>query len=233
MESDNMIKPKILVALLGKPSTVERIAIRRRVDQLLLVFTRNQLEHAEYIMNKFSTLGIPTIPIRVTPSDFANTLSSILRALDNQTLDKYQVEFSVISGSTNMTLAASVAAAIIKASILCNEENDIFEISEIWPAELVNLTHKKREILSFLESYNSSVYQKDISKETGICQSSVSRHVQDLELAGYVTRVRIARKKHVQITELGSTILHHKQIRKRRIWGSYATQVTESIQTMG
>ena len=228
-----MTKPKILVAWLGKPSTVERIAIRRRVDQLLLVFTRNHLENAEYIMDKFSTLGIPIIPIRVTPSDFANTLSSILRALDNQTLDKYHVEFSVISGNTIMTLAASVAAAIVKASILCNEENDIFEISEIWPAELVNLTHKKREILSFLESYDSAVYQKDISKETGICQSSVSRHIHDLELAGYVTRVRIARKKHVQITELGSTILHHKQLRKRRIWGSYATQVAESVQTMG
>ena len=228
-----MTKPKILVALLGNPSTVERIAIRRRVDQLLLVFTRNQLEHAEYIMDKFSKLGIQTIPVRVTPSDFANTLSSILRALDNQTLDKYQVEFSVASGNTIMTLATVVAAAIVKASVLCNEENDIFEISEIWPAELVNLTHKKREILSFLESYDSAIFQKDISKETGICQSSVSRHIRDLELAGYVTRVRIARKKHVQITVLGSTILHHKQIRKRRIWGSYVSQVAESVQTMG
>ncbi len=233
MESDNMTKPKILVALLGNLSTVERIAIRRRVDQLLLVFTRNQLEHAENIMNKFSTLGIPIIPIRVASSDFANTLSSILKALDSQTLDKYQVEFSVTSGNTIMTLAASIAAAIVKASILCNEENDIIEISEIWPAELVNLTHKKREILSFLESYSSTVFQKDISKETGICQSSISRHVHDLELAGYVTRVRIARKKHVQITDLGSTILHHKQIRKRRIWGSSISQVAESIQTMG
>ncbi|TFH05402.1 MAG: ArsR family transcriptional regulator [Candidatus Thorarchaeota archaeon] len=228
-----MTKPKLLVALFGEPNTVERIAIRRRVDQLLLVFTRNQLEDAEYIMNKFSTLGIQIIPIMVTPSDFTNTLSSILRALDNQTLDKYQVEFSVTSGNTILTIAASVAAAIVKASILCNEENDIFEISEIWPAQLVNLTHKKREILSFLERFSSAVYQKDISKETGISQSSVSRHIHDLELARYVTRVRIARKKHVQITELGSTILHHKQIRKRRIWGSYPSQVAECIQTMG
>jgi predicted transcriptional regulator len=228
-----MTTPKLLVAMLGTPTNVEQTAIRRRVDEILLVFTDEQNEQAEYLMKRFSSLGIPIIPVCVIPSNFSNILSSILRAIDNQILDDYQVEFVVMPGNCMMTIAASVAAAIVNASILCPEINESIDINEIWPSELVNLTFKKREILSFLESYNHPVHQKNISLETGINQSGVSRHTRDLELAGYVVKSRIARKKNVQITELGLAVLHHKQIRKRRVWGSYIAQTSLGLQTVG
>lgn len=227
-----MTKPKILVAILGKSIITERIVIRRRIDEIFLVFSGEQIEQAESLIDKFSILGMQVIPIHVDSSNFTNILSSILRALDHQTLDEYQIEFSLTSGNTAMILAASIAATIIKASILCVEEDNFVEISEVWPAELVNLTYKKRQILNFLAKHNGPVYQKDISLETEICQSGISRHLRDLELAGYVIRSRIARKKFIQITELGSTILHQKQIRKRRIWASFPTQRPASIQTV-
>jgi CRISPR locus-related DNA-binding protein len=228
-----MAKRKLLVALLDKPIIIERVAIRRRVDELFLVFSDERLEQAESLIDKFSSFGIQAIPIHVISSSFSNILSSILKALDNQSLDDYQIEFSITSGNTVMMLAATIAAVIVKASILCIEENEFIEISEIWPSELVNLTHKKRQILAFLENYNDPVHQKNISKETDICQSGISRHIRDLELAGYISRQRVARNKYIQITELGSTILHNKQIRKRRIWASYLTQAPMGIQTVG
>jgi DNA-binding MarR family transcriptional regulator len=131
-----------------------------------------------------------------------------------------------------MMMAVSIAATIVKATILCVEENNFIEISEVWPSELVNLTHKKRQILNYLETINTPVYQKDISKAIEINQSGISKHIGDLEHAGFVTRARIARKKYIQITELGSAILHHKQIRKRRIWAPSLIQTPTSIQTM-
>jgi len=233
MESDLMTKPKILVALLGEPTAVERIVIRRRIDELFLVFSDEELELAEFLIAKFSTLGMQIVSIHIESLRFSNILSSILRALDHQTVDYYDVEFSLSSGNPLMILATCVAAAIVNASVICTEGDSFVEMSEVWPAKLVNITYKKRQILNFLESYNGSINQRDISRETGICQSGVSRHLRDLELAGYVTRTRVSRKKVVKISELGSTILHHKQIRKRRIWDSYSMEAPAGVQTMG
>ncbi len=228
-----MLKPKIHVALLGKQKTIEHIAIRRSIDELILVYSREKLDIADNLIKQFSNLGITVVPVRVVLTDFTSILSSILRALDHRKLDDYQVEFSMTSGQCVMTLAACVAAAIVRASIIYTTGTESLQISEVWPSELVNLTHKKREILDYLETHDSSVHQKEISKHTGIRQSGVSRHLRDLEMAGYVRRTRKARNKQVQITELGSTILHHKQIRKRRFWSTYSSRTLESIQTVG
>jgi len=226
-----MTKQKILVALVGEPTAVERIAIRRRIDELFLIFTDENLELASSIVEKFSRLGMHVRLIHIQSMKFSNILSTILRALNRETFDDYDLEFSVSSGNPVMILATCIAAAIVNASILYTEGSNFVDISELWPAKLVNVTYKKRQILNFLEEYSDSINQKDISKETGICQSGISRHIRDLELAGYVTRTRIARKKVVQISELGSVILHQKQIRKRRIWASYSIETPAGLQT--
>lgn len=215
-----MTKHKIHVALLGKQKTLEKLAIRRSIDELIIVYPEEETEPADRAIEHFSSLGIVVEPVRVASDDFHDILSSILSALDHRKFDACQIEFSIVSGHCVMTLAACVAAAIVRASILCANEAAPLQISEVWPSELVHLTHKKQEILDYLEHSGCPVTQKDISRDTGIRQSGVSRHLHDLELAGYVERNRVARIKHVQITALGSVALHHKQIRKRRIWES-------------
>ena len=232
MDDDLTMKPKLLVTMLGKPNTVERIIIRRRIDRLFLVGTNDELDLAYSLIEKFSSLGMQVNLIHIQSTIFTNILSTILKVLDQRILDDYEVEFSVSSGNLTIVLASCIAAAIVNASILNFEDNCSFEISELWPSKLVNITHKKRQILSFLENYNDSINQKEISQEIGIGQSSISRHIRDLEIAGYVTRTRVARKKVVKISELGSTILHLKQIRKRRIWDTYALDKPVSIQTV-
>ena len=228
-----MTNPKIHVAFLGMLKNIEHIAVRRSIDELILVYTSSQDDDADSLINKFANLGITVSPVRVAPNDFTNILSSTLNALDSQKFDQYDIEFSISSENCTMTLAACICAMIVKAAILLVRDTEIFNISEVWPSEIVNLTHQKRVILRCLENYTKPVYQKEMAEETGIRQSGLSRHLRNLELAGYVTRSRIDRHKHVQITELGCAILHHKQIRKRRIWCSYAPQIPKRIQTVG
>jgi DNA-binding MarR family transcriptional regulator len=228
-----LTKPKIHVALLGNQKTIEHLVIRRRIDELIIVHSHNKLELAQNLVERYKELGIIVEPVLVISTDFNNVLSLILSALDHRKFDDYQIEFSINSEHCIMTLAACVAAAIVKASVLCTTGNETVKISEVWPSELVNLTHKKREILEYLETYGCPITQIELSKETGIRQSGVSRYVRDLELAGYVSRDRNARVKQVQITELGVAILHHKQIRKRRLWSPYTSRASEGIQTVG
>ena len=228
-----MTNPKIHVAFLGMLKNIEHIAVRRSIDELILVYTSSQDDDADSLINKFANLGITVSPVRVVPNNFTNILSSTLNALDSQKFDQYDIEFSISSENCTMTLAACICAMIVKAAILLVRDTEIFNISEVWPSEIVNITHQKRVILRCLENYTKPVYQKEMAEETGIRQSGLSRHLRNLELAGYVTRSRIDRHKHVQITELGCAVLHHKQIRKKRIWSSYAPQMPKRIQTVG
>ncbi|MBN2230692.1 MAG: ArsR family transcriptional regulator [Candidatus Thorarchaeota archaeon] len=230
-----MKKPVIHVALLGSqtPLATEHLIIRRRVDEIIIVYTNESANQAEYLVDRFSSLYVPILPVLVSSNDFTNTLSSILRALDTQQANEYNIEFSIGASTNTLTLAGCIAAAITHASILYSNGENPNEFAEIWPSELVNLTHKKREILKFLESQACSTNQKIISEETGMMQSGISRHLNDLEKAGYVTRSRESRSKQVQITELGSSVLHQKQIRKRRVWGTYALRAPSSYGTVG
>ena len=160
-----MTKPTIHVALLGRQKAIENIAIRRSIDELVLVHSLENLEIARSLCDNFTNLGVDVNPVRVNANDFNNTLSSILRALNHQKLDDYQIEFSNNSGHCIMTLAACVAAAIVKASVLCTIGTESFQLLKVWPSQLVNLTHKKREILDYLETHGSPVQQKEISTD--------------------------------------------------------------------
>jgi DNA-binding MarR family transcriptional regulator len=228
-----MTIPKIHVTLLGKKSSIEHLAVKRQIDDLIIVYPQEKRELANCLVEQFSNYGISVEAVSVVSNDFSNILSTILATLNQRKFDKYQIEFSITSGHCIMTLAGCVAAAIVRASVICASGIEIPLLSEVWPSELVNLTHKKNVILEYLESVDSPITQKEVSRNTGIRPSGVSRHLRNLELAGYVRRNRVARIKHVQITELGSAMLHHKQLRKRRIWCSLTHYTTEGIQTVG
>ena len=163
---------------------------------------------------------------------FSNILSSILKVLNKQKADDSSIEFSISSGNPIIILATCIVSAIVDTSISYTGDNGFFEISEIWPGMMINISHKKRLILSFLENYGSPINQKNIAKEMGINQSGISRHIHDLELAGYVKRTRVNKSKIVKISDLGSVILHQKEIRKRRIWAPHSVGTSESFQTV-
>ena len=154
-----MTNQKIHVAFLGVLENIEHISVRRSVDELILIYTSNQDAAAEFLSSKFVNLGITVSPVRVVLNDFTNILSSTLNAIDSQKFDQCDIEFSISSENCTMILAACICAMIVKASILLVVGNEVFNISEVWPSEIVNLTHQKREILSCLENYDKPVHQ--------------------------------------------------------------------------
>lgn len=226
-----MTKPEILVALLGEPGAVERILVRRRIDELFLVFTDEKHSLAEALIDKYATIGIQIIPIHIQSLNFSNIITTILRVVNQKQKDNHNIEFSISSGNPNLILAMCITAAIVNSSIICTSNDSSVDVSQIWPTKLVNLSYKKKQILNFLERYNGPIKQKEIAGEIGICQSGISRHINDLELAGYVTRIRIAREKVVEISDLGSAIIHQKELRKRRIWAPYTVETPGNIQS--
>jgi DNA-binding MarR family transcriptional regulator len=228
-----MIKPKIHIAFYGTSETTEYLAVKRCTDEIILVHSREQEDAVNQLIEKYSGFGIMTTPVKIVPDDFANILATVLDSVDSQKLDRYDIEVSVSTENCIVILAACVFAAIAKASMVCVQKDTAFNISEIWPSELVNLSSQKREILSYLDHCEKPVHQKEVAEETEIRQSGLSRHLRSLELAGYVTRWRMSRCKHVSITELGRAILHYKRIRKRRVWNSYTQPLTERIQVVG
>ena len=86
-----MTNPKIHVAFLGMLKNIEHIAVRRSIDELILVYTSSQDDDADSLINKFANLGITVSPVRVAPNDFTNILSSTLNALDSQKFDQYDI----------------------------------------------------------------------------------------------------------------------------------------------
>ncbi|MHA2068240.1 MAG: helix-turn-helix transcriptional regulator [Candidatus Thorarchaeota archaeon] len=230
-----MMRPVVHVAITSDwdSNAIERIAIRRSIAELVIVYPSNLESHALDLVQKFESLGLIVISVPVAYSDFDNTLSSILKALDDRRLDDYHIEFNVTNSTGIMTVAACVAAAIVKATVICSRENELFEIDEVWPSDLVNLTHRKRAILEYLSTQSEPIYQTEITNNTGVQRSGVSRHLGDLEHAGYVVRTRKAKRKYVEITNLGATVLHHKQLRKRRVWGHITDHPHQICQVVG
>lgn len=228
-----MIKPKIHIAFYGTSKTTEYLAVKRCTDEIIIVYSWEQEDTVNQLIEKYSNFGIMTTPVKIVTDDFTNILAAVLDSVDSQKLDHYDIEVSVSTNNCIVILAACVFAAIAKASIVCVQNNTAFNISEIWPSELVNLSSQKREVLGYLDHCERPVHQKEVAKETEIRQSGLSRHLRSLELAGYVTRSRMSRCKHVSITELGRAILHYKRIRKRRVWNTYAQPLTGKIQVVG
>ena len=141
-----MTKQKIHVTFLGNQKSLEQLAIRRSIDELIVVYPQEKSELANWAIEHFSSFGILVTSICVVSDDFHNILSTILSALNHRKFDEYQIEFSITSEHSVIILAACVAAAIVKASILCTTETEPLKISEVWPSELITLTHKKCEI---------------------------------------------------------------------------------------
>ncbi|NHI82784.1 MAG: ArsR family transcriptional regulator [Candidatus Thorarchaeota archaeon] len=229
-----MTQPTIHVAILDEEggAPIERVLMRRSVAELVIIYPMDKQELAAGILERYTALGFPVTSVSVDPYNFYSILTAVLRSLDHHRIDEYQIEFNVALSKGLLAIAACVAAAITNATILCPTADDVFEITEIWPSELMNLHRRKRDILDFLAKQPVPTYQKDITKETGIQRSGVSRHLSDLEKAGYIARIRHSRRKYVKITDLGSAILHYKHLRKRRFWGHVAELAAQPLRTV-
>lgn len=230
-----MIQQVVQVAVLDNQESknAEHISIRRCVDEIVLIYPYTDHEHTLNLKHRYEKAGLCVRSLSIDPNNFDSILSTILKALDDHRIDNHTIEFNISCKNPSMIIAACVAAMILRAPILSVSEDGYSELIEVRPSEISTLTSQKRAILEYLSLQSKPVDQNSISKEVRISRSGISRHIRDLERAGYVIRWRDGQRKKLSITDLGLTILHHKLLRKRRIWGSGKLQSTTEYTLAG
>lgn len=232
-----MKRPVIHIAMIGSmrdcrtdgvwERSLQQSIIHRTVNQLMLVYD-HELGHEVYdFLSRTEWTGTNIIPVAIEECSFSGILSMILGILNDNRLDDFSIEFNVSCASRVMIIVASVAAAIVHGTIICSSDSSPMRMTEVWPTELTNLTTRKKEILWSLAEHSQAIYQKELGRDTGIPPSGMSRHLYDLETAGYVNRETVSGKKVVKITDLGRSVIQSKCIRKKRHWGKGATMSHE------
>lgn len=226
---------KVHIAMIGGvwKRGIEHSIIRRAVDQIVLVYGSSVAAEAYDFLVHLQNVGVSVVSVTIDESSFSAVLSAVLSTLNSIPCDDCRVEFNVTCASKTMAMVATVAAAILQGTIVYSEEMRSVDITEVWPMELTNLTRKKMEVLHFLAEQAGPVYQRSIAKELDIPQSGISRYVKDLELAGYLSRETISRRKVVCISDLGSAIMHSKRFRKRRIWAKKSPCTASTAEVNG
>jgi CRISPR locus-related DNA-binding protein len=218
----------IHVAIVDTPlrGITERITIQRCVDGVILVYPFEEENEILSIIQWYENIGMQILTVPVNPNDFQSTLSLILEAIDDYCMDNQIIEFNIASQNTILTIAACFAAMIVRAPIISLTNEEFPQIVEVQSTEITTLTVQKRKILEQLSTCSGLIKQGDIARNIELSRSNVSRHIKALSKAGYVERKREGRKKFVRITALGTTILRHKLLRKRRIWDASKLQST-------
>ncbi|MHA1882668.1 MAG: winged helix-turn-helix domain-containing protein [Candidatus Thorarchaeota archaeon] len=217
-----MTKPVVHVAIFDKDaeSFIDRVAIQRRLDEIILVCATSYDGNRNQIIDRYSNLGFKTTFVDIDSNSFNDILSTLLNVVNHSRLDNYIIEFNVICNNPIMTVAASVAAIMIGAILITTDTTNISASITLRPNQLLHMSPNKRKIMEYLDEKSCPVLQAEISSETLVTRSCVSRHLKDLIHAGYVKRNRAGRNKVIWITSLGQVVVRHKLLRKRREWGN-------------
>jgi DNA-binding transcriptional ArsR family regulator len=101
------------------------------------------------------------------------------------------------------------------------DKEEIGEVLKVQPISVSLLTEPKRKILRRLEEIGGvAKSQRELGSRVDLGASSISRHLNSLDEAGYISRGQEGRKSTVEITNLGRIVLNLKTIRKANVWGS-------------
>ena len=157
----------------------------------------------------------------VPPWDFIKVLSGILEVVNEH--KDYDVEYSISCGTRVMTMAAFRAALYTDSPVFFVSnpyEDEIGEIINVEPVSVALLTKQKRNILNRLDELGGVAgSQADLGSRVELGAGSISKHVNNLAAAKYVTKEKRGRETRVEITELGRIVLNLKNFRKKKVWG--------------
>ena len=217
-----MVKPVIHVAVFDKDTVhlIVRTIIQRRTDELILVCPVSKSDAYQGILEQYPGLDFQTTLVDIESYSFNEILSTLLSVVDNARLDNYDIEFNVVCTNPIISIAVCVAATMTQSLLITSDETNLSTPLLLRPNRLLHMSQNKRKILEYLDLQHSPVPQMNISRDTSITRSCVSRHLKDLIQAAYVKRTRTGRQKTVEISSLGKVVVRHKLIRKR-VWENY------------
>ncbi len=220
-----MTRPVVHVAVFDRDATqlIARTIIHRRTDELILVGPFSHIDEHQRFLDQYTGLGIQTTFVDIEDFSLDEILSTLLSAVDNARLDDFDIEFNIACNNPIVAIAACVAATMTQSLLISSDDTNLSALLLLRPDQLLHMSQNKRRILEYLDMQYGQVPQVNISRDTSVTRASVSRHLKDLIQAGYVKRARIGRQKTAEITSLGQVVLHHKLVRKRRVWDNHTS----------
>ena len=199
---------------------VEHVVTKRGADKIAIIYTEKNEEDLESIRKKHESKQVPVISRKVPAWDYHEILSTILEVVAEH--EDYDIEFNISCGTRVMTAAAYMAAMFADAPVffvMDPDKEEVGDIIEVQPVSVVMLTEPKRKILHRLNELGGKAKsQKALGSKTELGASSISKHLNSLDAAGYISRCQNGRKACVEITNLGRIILNLKTFRKDNIW---------------
>ncbi len=214
---------RLHIATLGlyRNMLVEHVIARRGADKIAIVYTEKNEDDLEVMVKKLKSNKVPVITRKVLPWDYHDVLSTILEIVTNH--EDYAIEYGISCGTRVMTTAAYLAALFTDSPVYFVKNpyaDEIEGIIEVQPVSVALLTKPKKRILNGLESQGGSVNsQRDLGSRVELGASSISKHVTDLDAAGYISRSQNGQKRPIEITNLGRIVLNLKTFRKDNVWG--------------
>jgi DNA-binding transcriptional ArsR family regulator len=199
-------------------NTIARVIVQRRTDELILVCPSSSRDEYNETLEYYLNLGINTKLVDVDNFNFEKILSVFLSVVDDTRLDIFDIEFNIHCKNPAAILAACIASIMTESLLITSNDTNFSNLLSLKPSRLLNMSKNKRIVLEYLDMQYGPVPQMNISRDTSLNRSSVSRHLKDLKQAGYVKRNRIGKEKIAEITPLGQLVVHHKLMRKRKVW---------------
>ncbi len=215
---------KLHVATLGLHAN-ERVLssiMKRGADAAAIFYTEKNKSELVELESLFKSHGIPVESIQTDPWSFEKILADILEVVARY--PDADVEFNGSCGTRVMTAAVYMAAILTKSTVLIvSEEKDggpVGPLLTIEPGQTLQITRPKANILERLIEKGCFVESQSLlGSRKSLKSGSITKHLQDLERAGYVKRKKNGRKKSVTLTDLGRALYNVKKVRKQRVWG--------------
>jgi CRISPR locus-related DNA-binding protein len=200
---------------------VEYVITRRGADKVALIYTERNEDDLMAIRKEIEENLVEVIAKKVSPWDYHEVLSAILEIVAEN--EEYEIEYNVSCGTRVMTAAAYLAALFTDSSVYfvkSTEKEEIGDIIMVQPFSVALLSEPKKIILRKIEEGGGSFdSQSMLGSRADLKASSISKHLNTLEDAGYIIRTRHGRKTRVEITDLGRIVLNLKAFRKGKVWG--------------
>jgi CRISPR locus-related DNA-binding protein len=199
---------------------VEHVITKRGADKIAIIYTERNEEDLQGIKERHATKRVPVVSRKVPPWDYHEVLSAILEIVTEH--EDYDIEFNISCGTRVMTAAAYLAALFTDSPVyfvIDPDKDEIGDVLKVQPISVVLLSEPKKKILKRLEELGgSSKSQRDLGSRVELGASSISKHLNSLDEAGYISRSQNGRKSSVEITNLGRIVLNLKTFRKGNVW---------------
>ncbi|MFW9810793.1 MAG: DUF6293 family protein [Candidatus Thorarchaeota archaeon] len=215
---------RLHIATLGlyRNMLVEYVITKRGADKIAIIYTEKNEEELEQIIEHHETNRVPVISRKVPPWDYHEVLSTILEVVSEH--EDYDIEYNISCGTRVMTSAAYLAALFTDSPVyfvINPDKENIGDVLKVQPISVSLLSEPKKKILRRLEEIGGIARsQRDLGSRVDLGASSISKHLNALHEAGYITRSQDGRKSSVEITNLGRIVLNLKAFRKDNVWGS-------------